>query len=250
MANPKKPTSETVGGLVYGLLIGWGVGTFWWSLLVVAFGLEPSIVEIVVDSTGRRETQVTALERLALVPVRSIPWAAVAGVVGAAIGWNRKRTATGKPLKISHRAITGLAFGLLSGWIVGVFAMTSLAITFGPSGATYEHGGVVRIDQFSPTLETIADLQWLVIPWVIVGALTGLVIGALGSWLEIVTSLLGMIGGICFVLSTSLFDGWLAITMPIYAFMGTGIGLADGLFVRHVIIRLLVFMRQSILVQE
>ena len=45
------------------------------------------------------------------------------------------------------------------------------------------------------------------------------------------------LGGIGLVLSTSLFDGWLAITMPFYAFVGTWIGLAVGLLVRLVILR-------------
>ena len=37
------------------------------------------------------------------------------------------------------------------------------------------------------------------------------------------------------MLSTSLFDGWLALTVPFYAFVGTGLGLAVGLLVRLVI---------------
>ena len=239
MADDRKPTNKTIRGLIFGLLIGWVTGMLWWTSLVIAFGLEPSVVTVVVDSTGRHETQVTVFERLALVPVRSIPWAVVAGVVGAVVGWRRHRTETGEHLTTSHKTITGLAYGLLTGWIVGVLSWTFLAIALGPSGDTYDYGGVKHVEHFYPTLEMLANIRWTVVPWAVVGTVVGAIIGGIGGWLEAITSLLGMVGGICLVLSTSLFDGWLALTMPVYAFMGTGIGLAGGLFIRHGVIRLI-----------
>ena len=102
--------------------------------MVIVFGLEPSVLSVVIDSTGRHETQVTALERFALVPVRAIPWAAIAGVVGTVVGWKRGRSATSERPNVNGRVATGLAYGLLAGWIVGVLWWTSLAIAFGPTG--------------------------------------------------------------------------------------------------------------------
>ena len=237
MADRNKPINETLRGLVYGSLIGWGAGMLWWTSLVIVFGLKPSVVAVVVDSTGRHETQVTVLERFALVPVRSIPWAAVAGVVGAVVGWRRRRTSMGERPAANLRVVTGLAYGLLVGWIVGILSWTSLAIALGPSGDSYDHVGVKHVEHFYPVLEMLANIRWTVVPWAVVGALAGAIIGRIGGWIEAITSLLGMIGGIGLVLSTSRFDGWLAITVPIYAFIGAGAGLVGGLLVRHVIIR-------------
>ena len=56
-------------GLVYGLLVGWVVGIVWWTFLVIIFGLQPAVTVVIVDSTGRQETRVTVLERIALIPV-------------------------------------------------------------------------------------------------------------------------------------------------------------------------------------
>jgi len=231
VADQQTTAGNAVSGLVYGLLIGWAVGMLWWTSLVFAFGLEPSVVSVVIDSTGRHETQVTVLERFALVPVRAIPWAMIAGVVGAVAGWKRERFATGERPNVNGRVVTGLAYGLLAGWIVGVLSWTSLAIAFGPTGDTYIHGGVKEVYNFRPVLETLADIRWTVAPWAVVGAVAGAIIGRLGGWLEAATSFLGMLGGICFALSNSPFDGWLALAMPICAFTGTGIGLAGGLLV-------------------
>ncbi len=58
-------------GLVYGLLVGWVVGIVWWTFLVIIFGLQPAVTVVIVDSTGRQETRVTVLERIALIPVRN-----------------------------------------------------------------------------------------------------------------------------------------------------------------------------------
>lgn len=237
MADQKRTTTGAAEGLAYGLLIGWATGMLWWASLVVIFGLEPAVVAVITDSTGRHETQVTVWDRFALVPLRAIPWAVIAGVVGAIIGSGRRESASGERRKTGRRVATGLAYGLLVGSVVGVLSYTSLGIAFGPGGDLYEHGGVIRVEHFYPILERLAGMQGMAVPWAVVGAVVGVIIGWLGGWLEAITSSLGMIGGICFVLSTSLFDGWLALTMPFYAFVGTWIGLAVGLLVRLVILR-------------
>jgi len=90
---------------------------------------------------------------------------------------------------------------------------------------------VKELHNFHPVLETLANIRWSVAPWAVVGAVVGAIIGWLGGWLEVATSSLGMIGGICFALSNAPLDGWLTLSMPICAFMGTGIGLAGGLLV-------------------
>jgi len=226
------PTNWSRKGLAYGLLIGWIVGMLWWLSLVIVFGLQPSVVAVTADSTGRHETQVTVLERFTLVPVRAIPWAVIGGVVGAAVGWNRGKPATAEGPKTGNRVVTGLAYGLMAGWIVGVLCWTSLAIAFGPTGDTYEHGGVKHVEHFYPVLEMLAQVRWTVIPWAVVGAAVGAIIGWLGGWLEVITCSVGTASGICIAISTAPFDGWLALTMPISAFIGTGIGLVVGLVLR------------------
>ena len=92
MADQKRTTTGATKGLAYGLLIGWATGMFWWASVVVIFGLEPAVVTVITDSTGRHETQVTVWERIALVPFRAMPWAVIAGVVGAIIGSGRRES--------------------------------------------------------------------------------------------------------------------------------------------------------------
>lgn len=79
-------TSGPARGLAYGLPIGWATGMLGWASLVVIIGLEPAVVAVITDSTGRPETQVTVWDRFALVPLQATPWAVIAGVVGAIIG--------------------------------------------------------------------------------------------------------------------------------------------------------------------
>ena len=68
-------------------------------------------------------------------------------------------------------------------------------------------------------------------PW---WAAAAAVIGGMGGWLKIVTCVLGMLAAFCFQLSHDLIDGWLAITMPISAFVGTALGLVVGVVARLV----------------
>jgi len=230
----KQKAINTSKGLAYGLLIGWIVGIVWWTSLVIIFGLQPAVTVVTVDSTGRHETWVTVLERFALIPVRAIPWAVIAGVAGAVVGSNRSRPVTGKRSR-PRRSATGLAYGLLIGWVVGILCWTSLAIAFGPTGSTYEHGGVIRVEHYYPVLERLAQIRWTVVPWAVVGAIVGAIVGWIGGWLEIITCLVGMVSGIFVAISGAPFDGWLALTIPIYAFAGIGIGVVVGAVIRAVI---------------
>ncbi len=117
---------------------------------------------------------------------------------------------------------------------MGILLWTSLAIAFGPSGSTYEHGGVIRVEHYYPVLERLAQIGW-VAPWAVVGAVVGSLIGWIGGWLEIITCFAGMMGGIIITISGAPFDGWLALTIPVYAFMGIGIGVVIGAVVRAMI---------------
>jgi hypothetical protein len=95
--------------------------------------------------------------------------------------------------------------------------------------------GVKHVELFNPVLETLANVRWTVVPWAVVGASTGAIIGGIGGWLEVMTCSVGMVSDVFVVLSNAPFDGWLALTMPVGAFIGTGLGLAAGMAVRLVI---------------
>ena len=84
------------------------------------------------------------------------------------------------------------------------------------------HGGVKEVHNFYPVLETLANIRWSVAPWAVVGAVVGAIIGWLGGWLEVATSSLGMIGGICFVLSNAPLDGWLTLSNAYLRLHGHG----------------------------
>jgi hypothetical protein len=135
--------------------------------------------------------------------------------------------------KTSNKAVKGLAYGLVVGWMVGMLWWASLMIAFGPSVAV-THDSEGWHERQITVWSRLVNAPLVAIPWAIVGGIVGAVIGWRGGWLEIVTVFGGMIGGICHSLLLNVFDGWLALTMPINAFVGTFIGLAGGCLVRLV----------------
>lgn len=129
------------------------------------------------------------------------------------------------------RAVKGLGYGAAAGWAVGMLWWVALMVAFGPSVAvTHDSDG--WHEQQITVLDNCIYAPVAAIPWAVVGGGVGLAIGCFGGWLEVATSALGLVGGIAFSLLASPFDGWLALTMPVNAFVGTAAGLAVGGLVR------------------
>jgi hypothetical protein len=115
-----------------------------------------------------------------------------------------------------QKVIRGLTFGLVAGWVVGMLWWAALAISFAWHDEDVSH---FRMVVYAPLMA---------IPWGVVGGVVGAVIGWKGGRLEVLTSFLGMVCGLGLLLALEYFDGWLTITMPLAAFLGTFAGLAAG----------------------
>jgi hypothetical protein len=145
----------------------------------------------------------------------------------------------------AHRVAKGLVFGFAVGWIAGVVWWASLMISFGPSARVSYHGDI-RHEEEIPVLSTLIFAPVVAIPWGVVGGIAGSVIGLGGGWLEVITTIGGMIGGIQFTLVTHPFDGWLTLTMPINAFIGAFFGLIIGFSIKlGIMIRSVFFVRSK-----
>ena len=67
------------------------------------------------------------------------------------------------------------------------------------------------------------------VPWAVVGMVVGTVSNfARGYWVPALAAL-GTVAGGVYSLQTSLFDGWLALTMPIDCLLGTFLGMGIGI---------------------
>jgi hypothetical protein len=131
---------------------------------------------------------------------------------------NEQKTAI-KPVKRAR-------YGLVVGWMVGMLWHVSMVVAFAAMSYGTRNSEVAVWHQGEPTVwSTLAIGPLVAIPWAIVGGMVGAVIG---SKVELLSVLLGLLGGICLSLLGNPFDGWLTVTVPIGAFVGTFIGLAGG----------------------
>jgi hypothetical protein len=100
----------------------------------------------------------------------------------------------------------------------------SLMFAGGP-GALVWHDSKGWHERRIAVLDRLPYAPLVAIPWAVVGGIVGGVVGLTGGWRDVVNAVFGMIGGICLALFNNPFDGWLTLTMPIYAFTGTFLGL-------------------------
>ncbi len=133
--------------------------------------------------------------------------------------------------KTMGRTSRGLLYGVIVGWIVGMLWWSSLAMALGPSTRVTIIAGERRETE-EPVSKLVAAAPLVAVPWAVVGALAGAVIGWTGGWLEIVACFLGMFAGIGFLLSTGPIDGWLVLSMPLVAWTGAAGGLVLGRLIR------------------
>lgn len=101
-------------------------------------------------------------------------------------------------------------FGLVCGWLVGMLWWSGLILVAGSS----------RLLLYAPLVA---------IPWAVVGLIVGavnlLVPGEHVLWMSFSGAVLGGV----FCLLANPIDGWLALTMPVYCFIGTAAGLVSSI---------------------
>jgi hypothetical protein len=141
-----------------------------------------------------------------------------------------KRRAPASIGTVARRAAKGTLIGLGVGWLIGALWWIVLAISFGPSTAHWSDSTGWHEETIT-VFQRVVSAPLVAIPWGVVGAIVGLAGGLLGDRWAPLLAFLGMVAGGGFVVLTAPFDGWLVLTMPVYSFGGTFIGLVLGIFV-------------------
>jgi hypothetical protein len=113
-----------------------------------------------------------------------------------------------------------------TGWAIGVVWFSVLSYCFGPSGTVTSDGEVVTEVVITPTAR-LRYAPLFAIPWGVVGLIVGLIIGRKrgGGAKSVLLVLSGAGIGLTLAAIEYPFDGWLFLTMPVYAFVGAGVGL-------------------------
>ncbi len=119
--------------------------------------------------------------------------------------------------------------GLLLGWLVGMAWWTGLLVA-----AVIHSGGVETGMSDLRDLELIVYAPLAAIPWAVVGLVSGgFTLVVPGWWVPFATVVGGLAGG-TYCAMGSPFDGWLALTMPVYclgwALAGVPVGVLIGAF--------------------
>jgi hypothetical protein len=129
----------------------------------------------------------------------------------------------GAPRRLGRSALLGLGLG----WLAGMLWWCGLVSAFGPSVIVThdEHGWQERE---IPVLHRLSYVPLVAIPWAVIGGVIGLVAGWLRSYLVPTAAIIGMLLGGAWALANHPFDGWLALEMPLYCFIGSFWGLAVG----------------------
>lgn len=113
------------------------------------------------------------------------------------------------------KAVKGLLFGLVVGWIIGILCWTICMIAYGPSPGEMSRVRMVNL------------IVGLAIPWAIGGGVFGAISGWIGSWLVMAMTFAGMLAGSCLPLAGNP-DGYASLILPFCAYMGTFVGLTIG----------------------
>jgi hypothetical protein len=108
--------------------------------------------------------------------------------------------------------------GLLGGWLTGMLWWIGLITAFFLKNGHVD--GIV-------TKLIAAPLAGL--PWAMAGLVVGAVYCPLPGYLIPAAVIVGTIGGGIHCSMTRLFDGWLALTMPVYCIAGAFVGLIVGI---------------------
>lgn len=123
--------------------------------------------------------------------------------------------------------LSRMLLGLVIGWAIGLVWWTGLMISFGPS-AQVSYSGGERIEQPVTVGSRLIYGPVMACPW----ALVGLVVGAINVWAPgsrvPINALLGIVAGGLFCVLTGPYDGWLALTMPLYCSLGALVGAVKG----------------------
>ena len=120
-----------------------------------------------------------------------------------------------------------LLLGALVGCVAGMLWWAGLVVAFGPS--TEVTIGSRGFEQRKITvLSRLVYAPLVALPWAVVGVVAGgATAGVRGPWVPVATAL-GLFAGGVYSLANSPFDGWLAITMPIWCLGGALGGIAVG----------------------
>ncbi len=117
-----------------------------------------------------------------------------------------------------------MVLGLVLSWLVGIVWWTGLLI------AGVIHDGMNGLEH----LRLLIYAPLVAVPWAVVGLVSGgFTLVVPGWWVPFATVVGGLAGGTYCVMGSP-FDGWLALTMPVYclgwALAGAPIGVLIGAF--------------------
>jgi hypothetical protein len=110
------------------------------------------------------------------------------------------------------------ALGLLGGWLIGMLWWIGLIAAF-----------FLKDGHVDGIVTTLIAVPLAGLPWAMAGLVVGVVYCLVPSYLIPAAVMIGTIGGGVYCLMTRLFDGWLAMTMPVYCITGASIGLVVGI---------------------
>jgi hypothetical protein len=117
----------------------------------------------------------------------------------------------------SHWRRNPIFLGTFLGWLIGMLWWAGLIVV-----------GTHEGEWLSKVVSLLVYAPLVAIPWAVIGLVAGVVAWAVrGPWV-VVASGLGLFGGGVYSLTSSPFDGWLALTMPVYCLGGALAGVAVG----------------------
>lgn len=119
-------------------------------------------------------------------------------------------------------------FGLVCGWLIGMLWWSGFILAAGPS-ARVTYAERIRVEEPIPVSSRLLYAPLVAIPWAVIGLIVGAVNLLFPGEHVLWMSFSGTVFGGAFCLLQKPFDGWLALSMPVYCFIGTAIGLVSSI---------------------
>ena len=127
---------------------------------------------------------------------------------------------------------TFLLIGFGIGWTIGMIWWSVLVVVVFGAAVIVTQTSDQSAGQTISVAERLSYTPAVALPWGIVGSVVGVFASWLRSYLTPLLSFSGMVigGVVAFIMGPR--DGWLALTLPVYSFVGTFVGLIVSVVVR------------------